>query len=719
MYHLTKKGVHFVWGPEQQRAFDTLKTCLVSAPVLAMPADVGQYYLDTDASDIGLGAVLSQIQDGVEKPIAYASRSLNQAERNYCTTRKELLAVIYGLKQYRQYLLGRPIVIRSDHSSLQWLRKTPEPMAQQARWLNFVEQFNYVIEHRAGVKHGNADGLSRIPHPCRQCTHCNETVSSDVCDDVPSDVTTVVRSIVADLAKRRPDLCSSDSLLVSGTTDEIVFSNPKDKSIAQLQLEDPDIALIVRLRLECEERPDISKVQGASEVTKILWSQWHSLVVRDGVIYKLWFSKGGEPNRLLLLTPRVLREEIIKKAHGGMSGGHMGIAKTCQHVQRRAFWLGWRMDVIRFCRRCDECCRYHRGQLPKHGPLQPIIAGAPFERLSIDLTGPHCRTPRGSVYILTCTDIFTKWTEAFAIPNKEAKVVSRVLVEQVFCRFGTPIALLSDNGTEVDSRIMREVCKLLDIDKLHTTAYKPSTNAAIERFHRTLNSMIGKVVNERQDDWDLMLPYVMAAFRSSVHESTGYSPNMLMLARENRAPVDLMYGTGDVPDEQVATYDDFVENVRDRLQTAYTLVRENLGQAAVRNKKYYDMRVKPAKYKRGDWVYYFNPRKFKGRQDKWARKYTGPFCVVDVPGPVNVKLQKNHRSRSFITHIDKIKPYHGDVPSQWLDVNEVVVAESPSACNEPIELELEIPDVVTFNKNQEFRRNRPRRQADKPLRFRS
>ena len=89
-----------------------------------------------------------------------------------------------------------------------------------------------------------------------------------------------------------------------------------------------------------------------------------------------------------------------------------------------------------------------------------------------------------------------------------------------------------------------------------------------------------------------------------------------------------MYGTGDVSDEQVDSHDDFVESVRDKLQTTYTLVREHLGQAAVRNKKYYDMRVRPAKYKRGDWVYYFNPRKYKGRQDKWSRKYTGPYCVI-------------------------------------------------------------------------------------------
>ena len=102
-----------------------------------------------------------------------------------------------------------------------------------------------------------------------------------------------------------------------------------------------------------------------------------------------------------------------------MSGGHMGIAKTCDQVQRQAFWLGWRADVIRSCSKCVECCIYHKGQLPRYARLQPILAGAPFERTHIDFTGPHCRTPRGSVDILTCIDVFREWTEAFHCKTKE------------------------------------------------------------------------------------------------------------------------------------------------------------------------------------------------------------------------------------------------------------------------------------------------------------
>ena len=270
---------------------------------------------------------------------------------------------------------------------------------------------------------------------------------------------------------------------------------------------------------------------------------------------------------------------------------------------------------------------------------------------------------------------------------------------------------------------MREICRLLNIDKLHTTAYKASTNAAIERFHRTLNSMLGKVVSERQDDWDLMLPYVMAAYRSSIHDSTGYSPNMLMHARENRAPVDIVYGMGDVPVES-SNYDEYVESVKDRLQSAYTLVRDHIGKAAERNKRYYDIRVKPTRYQRGDWVYYFNPRRYKGRQDKWSRKYTGPFCVIRVPGPVNVELQKTRKSRPFIVHIDKVKPYLGEQPISWLTDNIDVTTEARPIESDDLSVVNDtdspiIPDVITMNEEQEFRRNRPRRQAPLPTRYRS
>jgi len=186
-----------------------------------------------------------------------------------------------------------------------------------------------------------------------------------------------------------------------------------------------------------------------------------------------------------------------------------------------------------------------------------MSTGAPFERIHVDLTGAHPRSRRGNTYILTCIDPLSNWAEAFAIWNKEATTVVRVLVEQVFCRLGVPISLLTDRGREVDGNLMNEVCMLLGVDKIRTTAYKEkaSTSAAVEQFHRTLNSLLDRTIDENQKDWDSPLPYVMAEYRSSGHESTKYTPNYLMLRREVRAPVDLMYGT---PTEQApSSYDEY------------------------------------------------------------------------------------------------------------------------------------------------------------------
>ena len=163
VYKLQKKNAPFVWGKLQQDVFDRLKEMLILAPILGMPMDTGRFYFDCDTSDVGLGAVLSRNQDGAEVVIAYASRTLSRPESNYDVTKRELLAIIFGLKTFRQYLLGRSFVIRTDHSALQWLRRSQEPMGQLARWLPFVEQFRFEVIHRPGAKHGNADGLSRRP----------------------------------------------------------------------------------------------------------------------------------------------------------------------------------------------------------------------------------------------------------------------------------------------------------------------------------------------------------------------------------------------------------------------------------------------------------------------------------------------------------------------------------------------------------------------------
>ena len=177
--------------------------------------------------------------------------------------------------------------------------------------------------------------------------------------------------------------------------------------------------------------------------------------------------------------------------------------------------------------------------------------------------------------------------------------------------------------------------------------------------------MIGRMIDEHHRDWDSLLPYVMAAYQSSRHEATHFTPNYLMMGRKVRAPVDIVYAVPEAA--QPSTYDDYADELHHRMTSAYSFVREHLQEAACRSKRYYDMRVRPQRYNVGDWVYYYNPRKYVGRKDKWSRKFTGPFLVIGAPGPVNVKLQRSRRAKPFYAHVDKVKPYEAEqLPKSWL-----------------------------------------------------
>ena len=164
LHALTKKGCQFAWSEECDLAFAELKRRLTESPILALPSDSGLYILDTDASGESIGAVLSQVEGDMERVICYGSRLCSPSERNYDVTRRELLAIVYFLKVFRQYLLGNKFLLRTDHSALQWLRRTPLPIGQQARWLSVIEEFQFDIQHRSGTAHRNADAMSRRPH---------------------------------------------------------------------------------------------------------------------------------------------------------------------------------------------------------------------------------------------------------------------------------------------------------------------------------------------------------------------------------------------------------------------------------------------------------------------------------------------------------------------------------------------------------------------------
>ena len=162
LHHLTKNGARFCWDAKCQSAFDNLKTVLVNTPVLPYSDPSCPYIVDCDASAEGIGAVLSQVKDDREHVVAYYSYKLSKPEKNYCVTRKELLAVVKSLCYFHPYLYGAKFTVRTDHAALRWLKTLKAPEGQQARWPGQLDQYDYHTEHCPGQTHSNADSLSRL-----------------------------------------------------------------------------------------------------------------------------------------------------------------------------------------------------------------------------------------------------------------------------------------------------------------------------------------------------------------------------------------------------------------------------------------------------------------------------------------------------------------------------------------------------------------------------
>ena len=648
---LLKKDQVYDWTEDCQKAFDALKKALVSPPILTLPNDKDMFVLDTDAADGSIGAVLSQVLDGEERVVAYAGRALNRNEVNYCITRKELLAIVHFTKLFRQYLLGRKFMIRTDHAALSWLQKTPEPIGQNARWLEQLGEYDFTICHRKGTSHSNADALSR--HPCLRrpsCTACHPVSEQTTCS-----AATVERH-------SQPEEEQSTDML-GWSPDEIRVS----------QQEDCEIKFIIDLMEANDEKPSWDVVADRSADVKTLFNEWERLVVVEGLLLRKWTSTTSATNRRQVVMPERYRQEFIRLAHSGMTGGHLGKTKTQEQISLRAYWPSWKSDVSLELQRCVECAQYHRGKAPRQTPLRPFNAGEPFEVVSVDITGKHPKSSKGNEYIVTVIDIFSKWAEAYPVRTHTAPIVAKVLIDNFFSRFGMPRRILTDQGKEFESILFKELCEKMEIQKIRTSPYQPSTNGCVERFHRTLNAMIGKVIQYDQRNWDECLPTVMAAYRAAKHESTGFSPNRMILGRENRAPLDLVLG--DIPGEEdrCENYGDFVYERLQRMKECYTIAREHLKEAARRRKDDYDSTVHPKMFEIGQWVWYYYPRRYLHRTPKWCKTYDGPFLITKVIAPCDYVIQKTSRSAPITVHRDKLKICHGMTPKSWLtDVSQEV-----------------------------------------------
>ena len=607
---LTEDKTRFIWTVDCQKSFESLKEAMTSTPVLRYPDLQKPFLLDCDASGHSIGAVLSQEDGDGEKVVAYFSKTLSRPEMNYCTTRRELLAVVRSVEHFHQYLYGSPFTLRTDHASLAWLMSFRNPEGQLARWIETLGAYTYTIIHRKGKHHLNADGLSR--RPCQgKCDYC----------------------------KRREERENHDEILVL---------KPKVEEENKIsQKEDKTIQWVVQ-QIQQKNRPSPQQIMTMNPRIRQLVARWDSLEVHDDELYHRWEER-NKMSRLQWVVPTTSIPEALRTAHSSPTGGHFGFWKTIGKVRQRYYWPGMSSDVKAWCRMCSQCNRVKGPGKKNNAPLQQEIVAAPFDRIGVDILGPFPVTERGNKYVLVVMDYFTKWPEAVPIPNQEAETIAMALVNHVFSRNGVPNEIHTDQGRNFEALVMNEVGTIMGFQRTRTTPLHPQSAGLVERLNRTLTKFLAIFVNENQRDWDDKIPLFLLAYRSAPHTTTGFTPAQLVFGRHLNLP-DPLYRKP--PHEKPDPSTSYGFWLRDTLEGIHDFALMNSKFKMMAQKEVHDRRAKKPVLSKGDWVWVHDPKRTRGKCPKLQPQWSGPWVIVQKKSDVLFRVKLGCRTR--LLHVNRL-----------------------------------------------------------------
>lgn len=257
---------------------------------------------------------------------------------------------------------------------------------------------------------------------------------------------------------------------------------------------------------------------------------------------------------------------------------------------------------------------------------------------------------KGNRYILTFQDDLTKFVVAEPIPMQDAETAARAFVRNIVLKFGIPEVVLTDQGSNFLSQLFQNTCKLLRIKRIHTTAFHPESNGGIERGHRVLIEYLRHYVTEDQRDWDDWIPYAAHVYNVTTHRATGYAPFELLFGYGARVPSSLQ----EQPTPRY-NYDDYVSELKGRMQAAHAIARDRLIESKTRSKVDYDRKIVQIAVKVGDRVLLFDESVRRGRSKKLSAQWIGPYTVLAVDG-VNATIKRGRNS--IKVHVNRLKPFY-------------------------------------------------------------
>ena len=483
---LTSKTVPWKWTAVEQKAFEDMKKVITKETMLTYPDFNKPFDIHTDASDVQLGAVISQ--EG--KPIAFYSRKLNSAQARYTVGERELLSIVETLKEFRNILLGQSIKVYTDHKNLTCKNYNSDRVM---RWRLLIEEFGPELIHLPGKHNIVADALSRLD------TNPAELLNAlDISNDI--------------------DISESEY-----TNDLLAELNDFDK------LPDDIYPLTYKIIDQYQQQDPILKK-----------------TIKQSTMYTLEPFRGGGKDRQLIcykgkiVIPTILRSRVLTWYHEYLC--HPGIVRTLATISQHLYWPNMKRDVINHVGACDRCQRLKK-QKKKYGHLPEKIAeGEPWEKLCVDLIGPYTieRTGRKPINLqaVTMIDPATSWFEIVEYPDKQSITIANLVEQTWLSRYPWPTEINYDQGTEfIGHHFKTMVEEEYGIKARPITVRNPQANAVLERIHQVLGNIIrtfemeDRTVDYR-DPWTGILSATAFAVRSTYHTTLQATPGQLVFGRD-------------------------------------------------------------------------------------------------------------------------------------------------------------------------------------------
>ena len=478
---LRRSGVSWQWSNDQRSAFKLSKDLLLHSPALVHFDPQLPISVVADSSSYGLGAVLSHIVDGQERPVCFASRTLLPAERNYPQVEREALAIVFALRHFHNYLWGIPkFRVVTDHKPLLGLFTSNKPISPLAsgriqRWALMLQSYSFDLVHRSGVILGTADALSRLP-----LAGTNESAP------VPGEWTNLVNFL--------------DSSPVTAHT------------IREHTRTDPQLSKVLRY---CELGWPSSLPEGDQSLLPFFRKR-SELTTEAGCL--LWGSR--------VIIPQRDRQYLLSELHGG----HVGASRMKELARSYLWWPNVDGDLEELVRCCPKCLENRKA--PPKAELHPWEwPSHPWHRIHVDYAGPV----QGKHFLIV-VDAFSKWVEIFPTSGPSTKDTIKCL-RHLFCQLGLPVTIVSDNGTCFTSQEFQDFLSKNGIRHITSAVYKPSTNGLAERMVQTFKSTLAS----SKEHYSTLLDKFLFKYRITPHTTTGVSPAELLFRRKLRCRLDLLH----------------------------------------------------------------------------------------------------------------------------------------------------------------------------------